>query len=387
MALQLLIICPHPRRWGPLVVFGAGTILGVLPPIIYSGVVTGEWTFTHYGHWLGNHPMFSREQPWTTPLSHPEAPSMGKLITRGLLGLNEQLTLATPPVFLVLLAGGFAALLIPDRVRWRDNLQKQTLLVLLLFALSQAAFFLFYRWYAARFFIGAFPALVVFGLVGWERIIRRVCGLTSGKLKSGFVIFVAAAAIFCVVEPISVPYRMARLQEMQASRKRTRDIRDYIDKIRGTRDVVRPLPGPMFVEGFSVLSARVWFDMIGAPRPITVIRTTSTIDNDSHVAQFSWYPVRDPLGHVNDSPVWDRDPTNTWLMNVLDKSLNEEFLRELTAPGQPPFSLCYHIAYHGWAVPVLEWADRNGIPRYQIDAPGVMVVYVVGAENPNPPEH
>jgi MFS family permease len=341
VALHVVMTLGWRGALAPLIALGLGAAGVIVATALYVHHVAGLWDVTAYHHWIPGFTGLSWSQPGRPPLNGDSLP-MGIMILSEVFGISTRLTAAGILSPVLALLG--VALLIPRGLSWPGRLP---MALLFAFALSQLGFHLFYQHLEVRFFILAFPALLIAGAAGWDAALRA--WWRRGQWRS----LAALVALLVAIGLVGIPW------PTRSAFVSTWDRREVMAHRRNA-SVVRHLDCPLLVHRMSVLSARLLLDLSDWPHVIAPFQVHLRLDLDGHTPQFRMSDVGPPRGHLGDPSLWPEDPHFSGLIDHdLEMIGGEQAERLLERHGR--FAI-YTPTWMEWQIGNLRgWALERGL--------------------------
>ena len=223
---------------------------------------------------------------------------------------------------LVLLAGGIAALTISITRAIRhprdsnsppiDPFHHQVAWIGA-FGLSQFLIHCFYYAFMVRFFIHAFPCLILFCTGGWDLMTRGLHPATTGLRAQKFLVFVL---LFIQISGVLHPgWTFAHLVSL-----RTEPLEGHALRIhkawRDNAQAASLLSCPVFVDGMPVLNARLLLDLHDSHWPIAPLSKRYELFNGPHTHPGIDALCSSPKAWLQEHPPWLKEPSSCFLFDT-----------------------------------------------------------------------
>lgn len=321
------------RQRGRIIAYLLGGITCIVGLVLITWIATGRPRLYSYYHWNPEHgPGAIR---WGQAFAFPGG--LGPLrqwqqVFSDWLGLTPGITMAGWVSCMVLLVCELGACF----SRWNGKpnaaddpthsaMHRRLVHVLLLFCLSQVVFHCFYDYYHTRFFIVSFPAFAWAGILGMDRLLKTMW--KRKRISAWMVASLGVVMLFAVLGPVG------KVAESLVISPRERILRrDHTQSLYAHRRLGQSLVdfrGPVFLDAFPGLNARLLLGLREYPHPFAPFRWSNDLYFEGHVVQFHWFRVRGARGYLADRGVWSGRPNKAFLFDPLTHSLNEAFLDHL----------------------------------------------------------
>ena len=179
---------PVKKAWKPCLAFILGHLFIIILVMIYMMRLADIFFIQGYFHWMPDYRPFAWGNAFKPPINRSDGIPHYLLIVRELLGIQKTVVVWGWLSMTFLIFFGILGFLIPRSPESQDRktpnkykLFRSLLFFLFLFGLSQILFHLFYFFHDLRFFILAYPIIILCGLTGWWEIFRFLQHTTKMK--------------------------------------------------------------------------------------------------------------------------------------------------------------------------------------------------------------
>jgi hypothetical protein len=354
LVLQACILAPPQRAMRLLAIFGAGAGLPLVGALVIGWIQFGYPALTGYHYWIpqwDGGQVFAWRNPWRLPVNITGALNNLQMHSRALLARSSDITTLDMSVGLLLLNGALLGAL----ATLRTALRRRTLVpfardwtvLLLLLSASQFALHICYEFYAPRFYIIGWPALVLAGLGGWTRIILFFASLLGRRhrhLRSLLNLLTICATL------ATMPCAWVTLVESQ---RWTVNEQYYGRKgLRAQAAAARKLKhfeGPLLVAQYATLNARLFIGWAGSSNPVLPIFAPERPDWDPHLIPYITALLPPPRERLR-AWAWRAGQSGVW--QAEKRQLVTEQIDALKAGHQ--FAIFYPLMREGEVEPFLK---------------------------------
>jgi len=317
-----------PRRAARcLPAFSCGILACVTLVTVYMASLAGIFNVAGYYHWMPFQTFFAWNNAFIpAPNTGIDVPN-GLLILQDMLGIRPAASVFGWYSTALLLIGGPAGFILMKKTGEQNKGEKSLgvlSLLLFLFAISQVVIHMFYMFNDLRFFVLAWPALVLSGVSGWYLILKTF--FRKRWMRRGYTV-VFAVIVFSLMMGITNYIHgftiMTSLKEKSRERGECISCKAMHEK---NGLLIEALSCPIFVDRVSVLNARLLFDLMDRPYPIAPLTRQFDLTYGGHTIQFLWYRVRPPVGCLPQSEIWEGRPPDHFLFDPGEGSVRDDFI-------------------------------------------------------------
>ncbi|MBN1515534.1 hypothetical protein JXA32_03085 [Candidatus Sumerlaeota bacterium] len=343
----------------------------------YTGAGFGLFSYAHWGHYFTN--SFLWRQLWQPPFvsdamgePHPAA----LMMLRDWFGFQPEATAFGPLAMIPLALLGLWALI--ERVRDKDWPQPdiapeswmatllpapdkrlyEQMVALALFLITQFALHHFYFFYSWRFWILAYPCIVLLGMAGWSLALKRALQRDAGNIRRKLAITALAALPLMVALHAKPVYRSVR--NHRPNETEILHAEQNNAELRRLGAIVAATDYPLFVYGRDLVAYRVLMGLERHPRVVAPMIEPVDKNINMYCDLILHQSMAPPAGWLEDRSLWPDQPYACFLYDVKRQSVQTAFLGKLLDRYGSLFLLADR-EQESRVAPLLEFLRQSGL--------------------------